>query len=367
MPHFSALGREQALLKEAGADVVLSTAVGSHEDLEYLFDQIASVSFLLTASLHGAIIAAAYKVPFAFWSYGEIDVPFKWDDLSALLGVETVFHSSIASGQAWWDVQAGRLNLPKLVPMLACCPFGLQPRIWSNALRADDGLLFDEHHVSVGFDRHEWRSHLQMRNDEHLRRHHEVALGAFRQARSDAAKDMDSLVQSLEHLSQAAIARKSALQHNFRTDPQITFAKGEAGNAMLGAGWTVANEVAPWSLPPISEIVLPAGSGWEMAHSIQMGGYLFTPRNGEDFGRRKLSVWLNETLSHTEVFINQGDENTIFVEFSIVIPEHAKALRSLSIRVTTDSIVSPMQFGIGADNRPIGFAPLRLTVTQKAL
>lgn len=367
MPHFSALGREKALLKESGADVVLSPAVGSHEELEDLFDQIASVSFLLTASLHGAIIAAAYRVPFAFWSYGEIDVPFKWEDLSALLGIEPVFHSSVASGQTWWDAQAGRLDLPKLVPMLACCPFGVQPKIWSNALRADGGLLFDEHYASVGFDHHEWRSHVQMRNDEHLRRQHEVALGAFRQARNDAAKDMDSLVQSLEHLSQSARARRSALQHNFRTDPQIAFAAGEAGNAMLGAGWTAANEVAPWSLPPISEIVLPAGSGWEMAHSIQMEGYLFAPRNGEDGGRRKFSVWLNETHSYTDVFINQGDGDTILVGFSVEIPEHARAQRSLSIRVATDSIVSPMQLGIGDDDRPIGFAPLRLTVTQKAL
>lgn len=189
---------------------------------------------------------------------------------------------------------------------------------------------------------------------------------AFRQARDAAGQEIAAVAESLEAAARVARLQQSVLELDFQKDPQIAFALGSAGNALLGNGWTPANEVAPWSLPPFGEITLPVGSGWEGADVLRLEGYLFVPRSGESPRRRTVTVWVNEVLAHEETFVNEGDGDTLSVRMDVSVPAHVQVQRSLWIRLAASFVSSPMTLGVGDDARLIGLAPLRLTVIKNA-
>lgn len=133
---------EQELLGLSGAELIVNPVIaGNDTALRKLLDDIASASFVLTASLHGAIVAAAYGVPFCFWDNGHLDVPFKWNDLAASIGIPAAFAPNLEAGQALWarDIQPV-YRPPKLSPILAVAPFTTQPDLMLRAL-ASDGLI----------------------------------------------------------------------------------------------------------------------------------------------------------------------------------------------------------------------------------
>jgi hypothetical protein len=72
--------------------------------------QIASAGFVLSSSLHGAIIAQAYGRPWAIYDNGALDLPFKWRDYGASLGVEIRPVSTLAEGMAWYRSNASVLT-----------------------------------------------------------------------------------------------------------------------------------------------------------------------------------------------------------------------------------------------------------------
>ena len=77
VPHFNDTKSEEDLLALSGADIVVRAAVAN--DIGALctaIDHIASASFVLAGSLHAAIIACAYDVPFGFWDNQFLDIPF---------------------------------------------------------------------------------------------------------------------------------------------------------------------------------------------------------------------------------------------------------------------------------------------------
>ena len=357
MVHFSALSRSEALRGSVGADVALSPSVSSIEELEQLFDQIASVDFLLTASLHGAIIACAYGTPFAFWDYGEIDIPFKWQDTCALLGIDARFHDQLLPARRWWEMQSGKLARPALAPMLAACPFAVRPRIWQQALRADGAAGHPMDQV-VGFDRDDW---IDMARERNLAaRKKPVDQGRASQvARAELASALGKLSEASHHIEQ----RMRALDVDFRQTPTVNFADKSSGHALLGAGWSPANDVAPWSLPPYGEIILPMGAGWEEAQTLSLSGYLFAPKLADGQAERSVYVWLNAVKAFEATFTNSGEADSVVVNLSMAIPPHLKGERDLSIRLYLSPVPSPSELGLFNDPRPIGFAPLRMTLS----
>ncbi|RJF87849.1 polysaccharide pyruvyl transferase family protein [Oleomonas cavernae] len=91
---------DAALLKQTGADVVLSPWISpDRAACHRLIDAIAAADFVLTASLHGAVVAHAYGVPFAYLNDRKIDVPFKWADFSSSIGFECDFVSTVKEGR----------------------------------------------------------------------------------------------------------------------------------------------------------------------------------------------------------------------------------------------------------------------------
>ncbi|RVT90186.1 polysaccharide pyruvyl transferase family protein [Sphingomonas crocodyli] len=127
------------VLGMSGADILLSPVIDSSEAaLRSLLDKIASADFVLTASLHAAIIACAYGRPFAFWDNGHVDIPFKWRDFAGSVGIPSVFVKDLSEGREVYERQIKpRLKLPPFAPILDVCPFLVRPSYMLKALVAD--------------------------------------------------------------------------------------------------------------------------------------------------------------------------------------------------------------------------------------
>ncbi|MCX6046615.1 MAG: polysaccharide pyruvyl transferase family protein [Chloroflexi bacterium] len=103
-------------------------------------ERIAGADFVLTGSLHGAILAQAYGVPWAAYGDGYIDAPSKWLDWAAYLGIQIEFVTTLAAGQQWWQAEGRRGAVRDLAPLLEAFPYPL-PTIDCSAPIADDMAL----------------------------------------------------------------------------------------------------------------------------------------------------------------------------------------------------------------------------------
>jgi hypothetical protein len=142
VPHINDKKSDEELLKLSGTEMVLRpTTKNSLTDLERIIDQIASAKFVLAGSLHAAIIACAYDVPFAFWDNGHVDIPFKWRDTAALLDISASFVPNLKEGKQIYDSQIKpRLKKPPMLPMLKVAPFVVRPAVLLRAA-VSDGLI----------------------------------------------------------------------------------------------------------------------------------------------------------------------------------------------------------------------------------
>jgi glycosyltransferase involved in cell wall biosynthesis len=124
VPHINDGSSDRRLLARTGAHAVIRAAVPrSLEALLETIDTIASAEFVLAGALHAAIIAAAYGRPFAYYDSGAIDLPFKWRDFAASVGVPVVFVPTVSEGRCVWRTEIEpALRLPPLAPLLAVFP-----------------------------------------------------------------------------------------------------------------------------------------------------------------------------------------------------------------------------------------------------
>jgi hypothetical protein len=146
IPHYEDLKPDAELLKISGADLVLRPEIASTEqDLRQFLDKIASASFVLTGSLHGAIIACAYGRPFAFWDNGHVDIPFKWEDFAKSVNIPSTFVENVAQGRKSYDEGIEpALCIPSLSRILEVCPFSIRPTALLRALAHDGRLHMDD-------------------------------------------------------------------------------------------------------------------------------------------------------------------------------------------------------------------------------
>jgi len=128
IPHFHDRRGDALLLSMAGADLLLRPNIANDIGaMLAMVDAIAAADFVLSASLHGAIIAAAYGVKFAYWDNGHLDLPFKWDDFAASVGIPSVFAANVAEGQLIYaNAIAPVMRLPPLWPLLAVAPLAVR-------------------------------------------------------------------------------------------------------------------------------------------------------------------------------------------------------------------------------------------------
>lgn len=129
IPHFNDTRPDGVLLEISGCDVVVRTNIENSESAFLdIVDKINSSDFILSASLHGAIVAAAYGKPFSFWDSGTIDIPFKWEDIARSMNIDSTFSSDLKSAKnLYYDTVKPRIILPSLWNLMKNPPFLVRP------------------------------------------------------------------------------------------------------------------------------------------------------------------------------------------------------------------------------------------------
>ncbi|WP_371142023.1 polysaccharide pyruvyl transferase family protein [Burkholderia cepacia] len=142
IPHIEDPLDDEALIARTGCDIVLRPKIRpSLKSIEEFIDRIASAKFVLCGSLHAAITAAAYGIPFAYLKGGKIDIPFKWEDFSASINIPCRFITDIESGTSHYEQQIKpNLRLPILTPMLLTAPFPIRPKALLSVYQRDIAL-----------------------------------------------------------------------------------------------------------------------------------------------------------------------------------------------------------------------------------
>jgi hypothetical protein len=169
IPHFCDTRSDSELLAISNCDAVVRPNIGPDlADVYRLVDTIAAADFVLSASLHGAIVAAAYHRPFCFWDAGlPPDVPLKWEDFAASVNFEPVFAANVADARAIYQKSIGpRIRLPALAPLVECAPFAVRSDAYRK-VQAYDAANLSEKSASPQMEpvnlAHELIGHLAVR------------------------------------------------------------------------------------------------------------------------------------------------------------------------------------------------------------
>jgi hypothetical protein len=146
VPHILDPITDEQIVRLTGVPTIVRPGIPASEAaLVEVIDEIAHASFVLAGSLHAAILAAAYGVPFAFLDTGHVDVPFKWRDFAASVAIQPVFVRNMSEGlELYQDAHVKTIQLPKLRPILDVCPFGVRASALVHATAIDQNADVEE-------------------------------------------------------------------------------------------------------------------------------------------------------------------------------------------------------------------------------
>lgn len=141
IPHAFDDRSDAELLAMSETEAVVRPMVDNRLDaLGDLLDQIIAADFVLTASLHGAIVAFAFDRPFALWDNGHLDLPLKWRDFCLSVGFEPRHVPNLSQGREAYAALSPQFVKRPLAPILEACPFSVRPSIMLRAFIADGDL-----------------------------------------------------------------------------------------------------------------------------------------------------------------------------------------------------------------------------------
>lgn len=128
IPHYNDKRPDDQLLETTGCDLILRPNLRPDVAAIYEFvDALCSAKFVLSASLHGAIVAAAYEVPFSYWDNEQLDIPTKWADFSELISIKAKFAKDLREGIQIYETSIhDAIKIPSLWDMIARSPFLLR-------------------------------------------------------------------------------------------------------------------------------------------------------------------------------------------------------------------------------------------------
>ena len=216
VPHFHDKRSDIDLLEISGCDDVLRPNLANDTGaIEEFIDRLVAARFVLCGSLHAAIAAAAYGTKFAYWDSGDIDLPFKWQDFSASIGVPCAFHETIAAAEAYYEAEmAPSLRLPVLWPLLAAAPLPVRPEAFASVVEGDvrrHGLAAFDARVSSKAARRlqaTWTEHaLAIARAEQQA---SAEIGTLRAQMDDAEQERDRLAAALAQDAAAAASQAQA-------------------------------------------------------------------------------------------------------------------------------------------------------------
>jgi succinoglycan biosynthesis protein ExoV len=127
VPHLSQCKhapRSEALLAESRCDRVLPPLIDpTPAALESFVADLCSSSFILTNSLHGAILAQAYGIPYSYGTVGDyLNCPFKWKDHSSTIGADCLFAANLEQGEKLYRENFSRALTPDAARILHALP-----------------------------------------------------------------------------------------------------------------------------------------------------------------------------------------------------------------------------------------------------
>jgi hypothetical protein len=108
VPHISEIAIEVDF-NQLGCDEFLSPAIREQHELDLIIEKIGSAQFVLTGSMHVAMLAHITETPFALYVNGQtryIDHEVKWIDWLSIFDVaeeEIVFVENVAEGTLWYE------------------------------------------------------------------------------------------------------------------------------------------------------------------------------------------------------------------------------------------------------------------------
>jgi hypothetical protein len=122
IPHWANRGIAQSHKAYQGTELL--NIVHKQGDWKPKVEKIASAEFVLTNALHGAIIAQAYGVPWAFCSAeGErISCVFKWLDWFEYLDLDLRVVRTLSEGMSWWDRVGQFAKTPDIQQLIDAFP-----------------------------------------------------------------------------------------------------------------------------------------------------------------------------------------------------------------------------------------------------
>ncbi len=139
VPHFHDRRSDAELLAISGCDAVLRPNLPNDlTAITEFVDRVVAARFVLAGALHGAIIAAAYGRKFAFWDSGDIDLPFKWADFAASVGIPCSFQAGLQEALAQYEAEIRPiLRIPVLWPLLVAAPMPVRPDAFVSVIAQD--------------------------------------------------------------------------------------------------------------------------------------------------------------------------------------------------------------------------------------
>jgi hypothetical protein len=88
-----------------GADIIVTPAVSTRDEVVELTKTISGARFVFTGSMHAAIVAHAYGVPFGLFSFGYVDCPPKWKDWGDSVYIEEIdFFDNVSRAREWHNI-----------------------------------------------------------------------------------------------------------------------------------------------------------------------------------------------------------------------------------------------------------------------
>ncbi len=158
IPHFLDQRTDAELLELSGCTRILRMAIPRGlEKIEGVIDEICKADFVLSASLHGAIVSAAYGIPFAFWQNGSLDIIFKWVDFAASVNIPCKLAVNLESARHLYESEIRHcLKIPPLWRLLTAAPFKVKPAVFARAVAHDidrhGRTILDEGRSSPGIN-----------------------------------------------------------------------------------------------------------------------------------------------------------------------------------------------------------------------
>lgn len=208
--------RPDSAFARTGCDIILRPiASKSRESLFELIDAIVSAQFVLTSSLAVAMVAAAYRRPFAHWPKAATADKTAWQDFTALMDIPFVAADNVKTAQTAYNAAALTLKprTPALSAFLASAPFPIRPEALLNILdheirqRGNNSASLTIDSMARNFMRH--RSELNVLT--HIEDNSPIFVEAQQNLRE---QELETLVKALETKAKSAEIREQNLLHS---------------------------------------------------------------------------------------------------------------------------------------------------------